>query len=579
MKKKLILVILMFAMVFLLMFGLNACSKDNTVKDNTVKYIYTNSQGEVSYFEIDFDKNEYTYNGNACYREGWGYMLIPNTSYEVTGYVRLDYKINGYTVYEFSNHPWNNKYTMSITSDGNILQVQWTEFSSYDFIKEGYLQEENSSNNSNNENSGNNTDGNGSSSGDSSSNNENSGNNAEVFYDVTFHCDTLKLPETVTVKGNSVLELPVFELEGYTFNGWDVNGQIKQAGETVTVTENMRIDAKISVIIYTITYNLNGGQLSGEHVRNSYAVYNLPYVLQTPRGTGTQSFVKWTTDEAGENEITTITELGNYTLYAQYVDSAKCLTYKYSESLQGYEVSAYTGNAREVKIPSIYRGVEVKAIGDHAFSECYLTNITIPDSITNIGYGAFYYSSITSITIPNSVTSIDDNAFNECNYITSITIPNSVTSIGTRVFSGCDSLKTVTFEENSQLRNIGYWVFDDCSKLTSITIPDSVTSIGSFGACIGLTEIVIPESVTRLDSSAFNGCVNLKTMIINSDYVVNGTIYGEPYDFGELLQYAMDVYIRADIVVTPNIYSVIYNNLGKETLDGVEYYHYQIKPE
>lgn len=121
MKKKMLLVLLSVIMIFSMLFGISACAPD----DNIVKYTYTNSQGETSCFEIDFDKNEYTYSGNACYMKGWGYMLIPNTSFEVSGSIILDYKMNGYTVYKFLNHPWNYRYPMGITSDGNILRVQW----------------------------------------------------------------------------------------------------------------------------------------------------------------------------------------------------------------------------------------------------------------------------------------------------------------------------------------------------------------------------------------------------------------------------------------------------------------------
>ena len=86
--------------------------------------------------------------------------------------------------------------------------------------------------------------------------------------------------------------------------------------------------------------------------------------------------------------------------------------------------------------------------------------------VTSIDNNAFYSSNIVSITIPNSVTSIGYNAFETCKSLTSITIPNSITSIGFAAFEGCTSL-------------------------TSITIPDSVTSIDSnaFGNCSKLKEI------------------------------------------------------------------------------------------
>lgn len=54
----------------------------------------------------------------------------------------------------------------------------------------------------------------------------------------------------------------------------------------------------------------------------------------------------------------------------------------------------------------------------------YITSITIPNSVTNIGkYAfAFYYKNLVSITIPNSVTSIGNGAFSYCNPNIIITI-------------------------------------------------------------------------------------------------------------------------------------------------------------
>ncbi len=66
--------------------------------------------------------------------------------------------------------------------------------------------------------------------------------------------------------------------------------------------------------------------------------------------------------------------------------------------------------------------------------------------MTSIGSSAFYNcSGLTNITIPNSVTNIEDYAFQNCSGLTSITIPNSVTSIGQYALSYCSSLESVTF--------------------------------------------------------------------------------------------------------------------------------------
>jgi len=61
---------------------------------------------------------------------------------------------------------------------------------------------------------------------------------------------------------------------------------------------------------------------------------------------------------------------------------------------------------------------------------------------------------------------------------TSFTIPNSVSNIGYGAFEECINLTSVTFQETSKVTSIEAYAFDGCTGLTSITIPNSVTSMG-----------------------------------------------------------------------------------------------------
>jgi hypothetical protein len=128
-----------------------------------------------------------------------------------------------------------------------------------------------------------------------------------------------------------------------------------------------------------------------------------------------------------------------------------------------------------------------------------LTSITIPNSITSIGFAAFNgCSGLTSVTIPNNVTDIGDYAFWGCSGLTSVTIPNSVTSIGREAFCKCSGLTNVTI--GSGVTSLGVQLFYGCSNCTifdfrqSISVP-SLTDIHTFYNTPSNKEIVVPDSL------------------------------------------------------------------------------------
>ena len=176
-------------------------------------------------------------------------------------------------------------------------------------------------------------------------------------------------------------------------------------------------------------------------------------------------------------------------------------------------------------LTSVTIGNSVTSIGNSAFSNCSgLISIIVDESnpsfssIEGILYNndatTLIYCPITkkTVTIPNSVTSIGYSAFSGCSGLTSVTIPNSVTSIGERAFSDCSGLTSVTI--GNSVTSIGYYAFDGCYGLTSVTIPNSVTTIvqSAFSNCRGLTSVTIGNSVTSIGKYAFSGCSKLTSI-------------------------------------------------------------------
>ncbi|MBE6757878.1 MAG: hypothetical protein E7552_04940 [Ruminococcaceae bacterium] len=207
-------------------------------------------------------------------------------------------------------------------------------------------------------------------------------------------------------------------------------------------------------------------------------------------------------------------------------------------------------NLTSVTIPE-----SVTRIGEMAFFQCGITELTISASVTEIGRGAFaccyelsritvaegngtYHSDENCIihtadkvllqgcnnaTIPadGSVTSIAEAAFAMCS-LDAITIPADVTHIGVYAFSGCNVLSTVMVADgNKTYHAVGNCLIYTKNKeliagFKNSVIPDdgSVTSIGpyAFFQHYSLTSVAIPKSVTSIGEGAFEGCDFLATV-------------------------------------------------------------------
>ena len=263
--------------------------------------------------------------------------------------------------------------------------------------------------------------------------------------------------------------------------------------------------------------------------------------------------------------------------YNIYHETEKTVKVTYEKYLKTDNYSSLSG---ELTIPATvtYDDVEytVIGIGSHAFRYSPIAQVTLPESVTSIGYCAFadcdaltqvdmgskvetieraafaYCDALPQMNIPASVTSIDDFVFEDCKALTEIkvdeantaycsengvlftkdkttlmqypaakqgttyVVPGSVTSIKGAAFAYCAALTQVTLPEG--LPSIEKSLFHSCTGLTQITIPNSVTSIGdyAFYSCDGLTQITIPNNVTSIGNYAFYYCKVLACVTIGS---------------------------------------------------------------
>ena len=223
-------------------------------------------------------------------------------------------------------------------------------------------------------------------------------------------------------------------------------------------------------------------------------------------------------------------------------------------------------------IPSSLRRVVITdetVVSRSAFDQCaMLTNIELNEGVCDIGQWALAWCNLTNMIIPNSVTNMGMGVFACCGKLESVTLPfvgskrgNSGTSdslfgyvLGNSSYDGGVATKQYyssssysTFYIPSMLRSVvimgetvlGYGAFYGCSGLTNVTISYGVTDIGiyAFRDCSGLTSIAIPASVTSIGNRAFYGCSGLTSM----ELPFVGSERGNSGDGGSLFGYIFGI--------------------------------------
>ncbi|WP_282038127.1 leucine-rich repeat protein [Saccharicrinis aurantiacus] len=113
----------------------------------------------------------------------------------------------------------------------------------------------------------------------------------------------------------------------------------------------------------------------------------------------------------------------------------------------------YSFEYKNIIIPAILDGQEVKEIGDSVFQNKYLTYIKFPETLEVIGRSAFERSRFKDVSFPSTIKKINPYAF-------------------------CSSgIERVVFESESNLLYLSRWAFLSNDKLTEIELP---THSGNF---------------------------------------------------------------------------------------------------
>lgn len=161
-----------------------------------------------------------------------------------------------------------------------------------------------------------------------------------------------------------------------------------------------------------------------------------------------------------------------------FTESDEGFSYVESDVADGWRITGYKLEGKNLTVPEIIAGAPVVEIGDTAF------------------YGM---SDIRSVVLPDTVVRIGKDAFGGCSALEKVVLSASLTEIGDGAFAGDVSLLNAALPDS--LRIIGDSAFSGCRLLTALTLPASLTYIGE---------------------DAFSGCVNL---MLNAENSPVGQVY------------------------------------------------------
>lgn len=138
--------------------------------------------------------------------------------------------------------------------------------------------------------------------------------------------------------------------------------------------------------------------------------------------------------------------------------------------------------------------------------------VSIPNTVTKIGYGAFRWTSLKSIVIPNSVIEIGEWCFWHCVSLASAALPNQIRVIPGCCFSECTTLRDVIIPES--VVEIGERGFAG-TAINSANLSSNCKSLGdtAFGYCPNLKKVTI-ENVSQITQNQFCGSTNIEELVL-----------------------------------------------------------------
>lgn len=178
-----------------------------------------------------------------------------------------------------------------------------------------------------------------------------------------------------------------------------------------------------------------------------------------------------------------------------------------SVSTIGYSAFNSCKNLRRVMDAS-----RVTEMQGFEYTDCTnLTSVTLSGTLQKIGYRSFAGSALAHLVLPASMREIGSSAFEDCHQLRNVQFNTGLQNIKDHAFKNSG---LVSLELPNDMKEIGEWSFEGCASLKAVQIPPSVTSLGmgAFYYCTVLESVVIPTTLTNFNDRTFNGCRNLSAV-------------------------------------------------------------------
>ena len=164
-------------------------------------------------------------------------------------------------------------------------------------------------------------------------------------------------------------------------------------------------------------------------------------------------------------------------------------------------------NCPQLSDMNLAEQTSLTSVGNYAFFNTGFVDVTLPDSITSMGWCVFQNcKKLESINVPTGIDYVPYDYCEECNNLRSVQMHDGIRTIRHDAFLNCDSL--VNIELNDQITSIEYQAFQRCQKLNLPKLPDALINLEyqAFHQTSSFTTLItIPAGVTFIGNDCFNG--------------------------------------------------------------------------